>query len=103
MVEQNHDEGFLTSMFLSLFVLPLSGSALELEGWLDMYDAADMKPTNGHSCSALWKCSRKAAAAHGLPTAALLAIPSGGCLVCTAGTCTHHPSLSLCKQPCQKA
>ena len=45
MLEHNHDEVLLASMSLSLFTLPLGGSALELEGWLDMYDAADTKPT----------------------------------------------------------
>ena len=44
--EQDHDENLLASTSLNLLPLPLGGSALELEGWLDMYDAADTKPTD---------------------------------------------------------
>ena len=48
MLEQNYDDDLLASMSLSLLTLPEveCRGALELEGWLDMYDAADMKPTN---------------------------------------------------------
>ena len=48
MPDQNYDDGLMASMSLSLLTLPEleCWGTLELEGWLDMYDAADMKPTN---------------------------------------------------------
>ena len=36
MSQQIHEEDLLASMSLSLFTLPMGGSALERDGWLDM-------------------------------------------------------------------